>query len=231
MARTGPTTLVTLLAVGFATLASCARDAGVPNAPLPPSTSGAAVAFDKGSGSGSSHDSGRDPNFLEPAPDAPSIANPLIVFTATRGRDTTVQMRYQRSRHGGGGDDVFAEFRVDARSLAFRPDGHPIADGESIQITMRLVDAVHGIIDFQPSGLQFSARDPARLEISYAHANPDVNGDGVVDGRDAALRRGLRVICRETPTSPWTPVPSVNDSGNDVIDAVVRGFSGYAIEY
>jgi hypothetical protein len=228
MARTGPTILVALLALGFATLASCARDT---DAPLAPSASGARVAFDKGPGNGSSHDSGRDQNFLEPAPDAPSIANPLIVFTATRGRDTTVQMRYQRSRHGGGGGDVFAEFRVDARSLAFRPDGRLIADGESIQITMRLVDAARGIIDFQPSGLQFSGRDPARLKISYAHANPDVNADGVVDGRDAALRRGLHVICRETPTSPWTPVPSVNDSGNDVIDAIVRGFSGYAIEY
>ena len=226
MARIGSTTVVVLFAWCFAALASCAHDASEPNTPRAPAAS---VAFDKGPGKGSG--SARDPDFLHAAADAPAIANPVIVFTAVRGRDTTVRMVYQHSRHGGGGDDLFAEFRVDARSLVFRPDGRAIADGESIQITMRLVDAVHGIIDFQPSGLRFSARDPARLKISYAHTDPDINGDGMVDARDTALRRGLHLICRETPTSPWTPVPSVNDSGNDVVDAPILGFSGYAIEY
>lgn len=230
MVRTGPTkvvALVALVALCFAAFASCGRDATAPNTLLTPTAPG---GLDKGPGKGSDGSRGRDPNFLQSADGAPAIANPVIVFTAVKGRDVTVRMIYQRSRRGGG-DDLFAEFRVSARSLAFRPDGQPIADGESVQITMRVVDAVHGIIDFQPSGLQFSPRDPARLKISYAHADPDLNDDGVVDARDAILRRGLHMICRESPTSPWTPVPSTNDSGDDVVDALIRGFSGYAIEY
>lgn len=227
MARTGPTKVVAVLAFCFTAFTSCGRDATAPNTPRP---FPAPVDLDKGPGQGSDNRSGRDPDFLQAADGAPAIANPVIVFTAVKGRDTTVSMVYQRSRRGGG-NDLFAEFRVRARSLAFRPDGQPIADGESVQITMRVVDQAHGIIDFQPSGLQFSARDPARLKISYAHTDPDLNHDGVLDARDAVLRRGLHMICRESPTSPWTPVPSTNDSGNDAVDALIRGFSGYAIEY
>jgi hypothetical protein len=227
MARTGPTKVVALLVLCLAAFASCGRDATAPNTVLAPT---APAGLDKGPGKGS----GDDPDFLESADGTPPIANPLIVFTAVKGRGVTVRMIYERSRrgrHGGGDYDVFAEFRVGEQSLAFRPDGRPFADGESVQITMRLVDAVHGIIDFQPSGLRFSAHDPATLTISYAHADADLNKDGVVDARDAVLRRGLHMICRETPTSPWTPVPSFNDSDDDVVDALIRGFSGYAIEY
>jgi len=231
MARTGPTKIVALFAFCLATVASCGRDATAPNTVLAPT---ARAGLDKGPGNGSGKGSDDDPEFLESADGTPAIANPVIVFTAVKGRDATVRMIYERShrgRHGGGDYDVFAEFRVGEQSLAFRPDGRPFADGESVQITMRLVDVVHGIIDFQPSGLRFSARDPARLKISYAHANADLNKDGVVDARDAVLRRGLHMICRETPTSPWTPVPSINESGDDVVDAFIFGFSGYAIEY
>lgn len=231
MARTGPTKVVALFALCLAAFVSCGRDATAPNAVLAPT---APAGLDKGPGNGSGKGSDKDPEFLESAEGTPPIANPVIVFTAVKGRDVTVRMIYERSRrgrHGGGDYDLFAEFRVGERSLAFRPDGRPIADGEPIQITMRLVDAVHGIIDFQPSGLRFSASDPARLRISYAHADADLNKDGVVDARDAALRRGLHMICRETPTSPWTPVPSINDSDDDVVGALIFGFSGYAIEY
>jgi hypothetical protein len=198
----------------------CGRDAVSPTSALAPSN---AAHFSKGS-----DDS--DPNFLSPAPDAPSIANPVIVFTATKGRDTVVRMIYNKGRTGRD-SALFAQFRVPSQGLAYRPDGTAIAQGESVQITMTLVDATRGIIEFQPSGLRFSSKNPAVLKVSYEHANPDLNGDGVVNATDTQLRSQLHIICRESPTSQWFSIPSTNSLELNEVEAPILGFSGYAIDF
>jgi hypothetical protein len=171
-----------------------------------------------------------EPNFLTPAPGAPSIANPQIVFTATKGQDIIVRMYYRPTR-AGHDSALYAQFRVPSQALQTRPDGRSINNGESVQITMTLVDADHGIIDFQPSGLRFSAKNPAVLKVNYENANPDLNGDGVVDAQDALLRTLLHIICRETSSSPWFPIPSANATELNEVEAAIRGFSGYAVDY
>ncbi|HTE44599.1 MAG TPA: hypothetical protein VK636_05090 [Gemmatimonadaceae bacterium] len=200
-------------------LGACGRDVVAPRAPVAPPT----TSFSR---------DGRQPDFLEPAPGAPTIANPTIAFWAVKGRDVRVKMVYHQ-RPGGGGNDsvVFAELRVRARSLALRPDGSPITNGDSVFITMTLVDPTRGILDFQPSGLRFSRKDPPSLKISFEHANLDLNGDGRVDDLDRVIERTFHIAVRESPADPWVPLRSAVNTHDFEIEATIQGFSGYAIDY
>jgi hypothetical protein len=206
------------VAVCIAALA-CAGDAVSPLRQVSPT---GAAQLDRGESP--------EPNFLSPAPGAPSIANPQIVFTAIKGQDIIARMYYRPTRIGHD-SVVYAQFRVPSQALLAAPDGHLINNGESVRITMTLVDVEHGIIDFQPSGLRFSSKNPAVLKINYTYANRDLNGDGVVDARDALLRAALHIICRETDSSPWVPIPSSNSTELNEVEAAIRGFSGYAVDY
>jgi hypothetical protein len=210
---------LTVASVGaLIALAACTHDLVAPaNAPA----TRAAPLFSRGGN--------QEPEFLNAAADAPTIANPVISFTVTRSEDKIVRM-YYHARAGHSDSSVFAEFRVQPQSLASWPDGHPIADGEIVTITMTLVDADRGIIEFQPSGLRFSARRPARLKVSYRYANRDVNGDGVIDARDAALMHTLHMICRETDDGPWFRIPSQTSPDLDEVESPISGFSGYALD-
>ncbi len=213
------------LAVVASAMGACGRDVVGP-AVGNHAAAAAQPSLDRSPGSGGS---GGDPVlFLRPADGAPAVANPIIVFNVRKGEDTTVRMYYHRA-HGGRDSIVFAEFRVKPRSLDAWPDGRRIQDGQSVRITMTLVDAERGIVEFQPAGLRFSTKQPARLKLTYKNSNPDVDRDGSVDGADGALKRLLHVICRETPDGPWFPLPSMNNTGSDEIEAPIFGFSGYAI--
>jgi hypothetical protein len=172
---------------------------------------------------------GDDTTLLTAAANAPAIANPAITFTAIRGRDTLVRMYYHATRPGAHDSTVFAVFRVPAKALSNRPDGTRIADGESVTITMTLVDAVHGVIDFQPSGLRFSTKNPAVLRITYADDDLDLNHDGVVDSADTALERTFYIGGRETPDSPWFRVASTLLQEAGEVEGSIYGFTGYAI--
>ena len=94
---------------------------------------------------------------------------------------------------------------------------------------MTLVDAVHGVIDFQPSGLRFSTKNPAVLRITYADDDLDLNHDGVIDSADSALVRTFYIGGRETPASPWFRVPSTLLQEAGEVEGSIYGFTGYAI--
>ena len=170
------------------------------------------------------------PHFVTAASDAPTIANPVVQFWAKKGVDQTATMYYHRA--SGGRDSIpFFSLRVRAKSLWLRPDGSAIADGDSVLITLTLVDPVRLLVDCQPSGLVFSPNAPARIKMSYAGADDDLNGDGVVNMTDSTLARALMIWRKETSTSPWLLVPSNNATGAEAIDADIGGFTTYAIAY
>jgi hypothetical protein len=171
-----------------------------------------------------------EPHFVQAAADAPTVANPVVQFWAKKGVDQTATMYYHRD-HGGRDSIPLFSLRVRAKSLLRRPDGSAIADGDSVLITLTLVDAQRLIVDCQPSGLVFASNAPARLKMSYAHADDDLNGDGTVNAVDSALVRTLMIWRQESPTAPWLLVPSNNSTGTDFIEADIGGFTGYAIAY
>jgi len=171
-------------------------------------------------------------NFLRAAASAPPIANPIVSFYARSGVDREAFM-YYRPRPGGGGSDstVFVRFRVPKDALLTRPDGSPIAQGDSVLITITLVDPLHLAVDFQPSGLRFSPSDPAKLKLSFLETDEDLNDDGVVNIDDLAVQNLLALWKRETSASPWTRLASVVSTGSHEVEATVTGFTSYIIAW
>lgn len=170
------------------------------------------------------------PNFLRPAPGAPKIANPVVRFYAKKGVDRAAFMYYRRAP-GRTDSTVFVRFRVRDRSLARRPNGRPIAFGDSVLITIRLIDPARLILDFQPAGLQFSTDRPADLKLNFFETDKDVNDDGVVNQRDRALTQQFKIWRREGAGSPWMSLASTVTLETHEVEADIRGFTSYAIAY
>jgi hypothetical protein len=107
-------------------------------------------------------------------------------------------------------------------------DGVPLARGDSVRITMT-IDTVLFNVDFQPSGVLFSSSSPAQLVIYYENASPDLNGDGIVDAADQALKDLLAIWTRNAKAGAWKQVWSKNDSSQEVVTAALYHFSQYAV--
>ena len=201
---------------------SCTRDAVAP---------ARISSLDRtGAGGDDIADSSSTPHFLSASASAPAIANPVLSFWAKKGVETYATM-YYHAQPGSNDSTAFLRFRLRAASLAAMPDGTPIAVGDSVLITISLIDPDHLIVDCQPSGLTFAPDRPAVLKMSYAETNGDVNGDGVVDQQDTAILRTLRIWRREALMDPWMALVSNVDLGIHEVETDITGFSGYAVAY
>ncbi|MEP6992337.1 MAG: hypothetical protein ABJA80_15505 [bacterium] len=161
---------------------------------------------------------------------APPLATTVASFYAVRGRNAGVDLWY-RATPGRSDSTKFLEFRLDGASLDRRPDGTPIADGDSVRITLTVTDATHLIVDFQPSGLRFATRNPARLKMFFTEVGDDLDHNGRVDAEDDAIAQQLSIWRQETLGAPWFKVSSVVVKDNKELDADLAGFTGYAAAY
>jgi hypothetical protein len=170
------------------------------------------------------------PHFLRAAADAPTIANPVIKFYAKKGQRRTVFMLYH-AKPGRKDSTDLVRFRLRENSLLRRPNGSLIRAGDSVLITLKLVDPVRLIVDFQPAGLKFNPQDPADLRIHWSETNPDVNRDGVVNQQDANLKERLKIWRRESSTEPWAKTQSLVDVLAEECELDLTGFTRYAVAY
>lgn len=168
--------------------------------------------------------------LLTVAADAPALATTVTSFYAVRGKNAGVDLWY-RAKPGRSDSTKFLEFRLANSSLDRRPDGTAIADGDSVLITLTVIDAAHLIVDFQPSGLRFSTKDPAKLKIFFTQCGEDLDGNGKVDSEDDAIQQQLSIWRRESLTAPWFKVSSLVVKNNKEVDADIGGFTGYAAAY
>src|SRR3954470_17158877 len=102
-----------------------------------------------------------DLNILRVASTAPALFNPEASFYAVQGQDREVRISFQDA--GGQEGEEFLRFRVRPGSLASLPGGSPIAAGDSVLITVRVVDAAKILFEMEPSGLTFNSAEPAEL--------------------------------------------------------------------
>jgi hypothetical protein len=193
------------------------------------SASTAPPAIDATSAVGTAPGIQAGPHALFADSTAPAIANPFISFWARKGRRSEVFM-YYKSRPGHNDSTVFIRFRVREGSLAFRPDGRPIHYGDSIRITIRLVDPVRLGIDCQPSGLRFNPNDPADLKMSYLETDDDRDRDGDVDLVDAQLTKKIRIWDKD-PGVPWMKLPGTISLSGHEVESDILGFTSYALAY
>jgi hypothetical protein len=168
--------------------------------------------------------------FLRPAPGAPQFADTTVQFYAKRGDDREIRIRYALTA-GSGQFEEFVRFRVRDESLLAHPDGRPFAEGDSVLITLRIVDFARLIVEFQPSGLRFSPGRPAELTFKYNHTDDDLDGDGDVDDDDAEVETLLSIWRQEAPGQPWVRQTSEVEISIDEIKADITGFTGYALAY
>jgi hypothetical protein len=148
-------------------------------------------------------------------------------FWAVKGQSLDVVLRFRSTVQGQTGDRLM-EFQLSAGSLAARPDGTPIAAGDSVLITVH-PDSARMQFVFGPSGLTFDAGSPAVLAMWCNHAAADLNGDGVVNGTDEQLWYEMAIWKRELSTDPWSKQSTTRSADGYRLQATVSGFSGFSV--
>lgn len=169
-------------------------------------------------------------NSLAPAADAPAIANPVVSFYAKLGEAREAYM-YYRKRPTGNDSTVFVRFRVRRDGLYMRPNGTLFAPGDSILITITLLDPAKLIVGFEPSGLRFAPSEPADLKFNFLEADDDFNDDGVVNATDTTIETLLTVWRRESASLPWVRQTSRLTASTHEIETDVGGFTDYVIAW
>ena len=169
-------------------------------------------------------------NFLRPAATAPALAQSSVTFTATRGQNSEATI-YYALRPGQSEQEKFLEFKIPNDGLAQRPDGTPITDGQSVQITITVIDPAKLIVEFQPSGLRFSPDKPAELRIHFGETDDDLDADGDVDLADAAHEAQLSLWRQETAGQPWVKLGSLVLHDLEEVRADLSGFTNYVVAY
>lgn len=163
----------------------------------------------------------------------PDSLKPLAVrdttFWAVRGRDTETILRYAPDPGDTDQGEEFLTFRIRSNSLLQRPDGRPFAEGDSVQIRIRVDEGGRFLFDFEPSGLRFDPDEPAELEVEYRRLGGDLDGDGDVDADDQEFEDEARLWRQEAPGAPWFPLGTVKREEFDEMRAEITGFTGFAV--
>ncbi|HLL84023.1 MAG TPA: hypothetical protein VK420_15265 [Longimicrobium sp.] len=154
------------------------------------------------------------------ASNAPALAAREATFWAKAGENAEVRIPYTTGEN-------CLEFKIPGNGLLRRPDGTAFRRGDSIQITIRVLDATRFNFEFQPSGLRFDPGHPAELRMRYRYADPDLNGDGRVDGADDRSR--LAIWRQEADGQPWVRTGTLRDAHADEVRADLQGFTKYAM--
>jgi hypothetical protein len=168
-------------------------------------------------------------NLVRLDQNSPPILNPEQSFYAVQGEDRELRISFQDTS-GGEGEEYF-RLRVRPASLLARPDGSPILAGDSVLITVRIVDPANILFEMEPTGLTFSQDEPAEVKIHYNHADHDFNDDGTINAADNQIKNALAIWRQETPADPFVRLGSINEVTLEEINADVFGFSRYAISY
>jgi hypothetical protein len=163
------------------------------------------------------------------SPTAPPLESDTASFWAVKGQGAE-QRLYFLDDQGQRGEE-YMSLKLSNESLSRRPDGSAIAEGDSVLISIRVVDPVQVLFELQPTGLQFSTTDPAELKIRYAEANGDFNDDGEVDHADSTAEAALGIWRQEHVGDPFVRLGSVKVADDKAFEAKLTGFSRYAIAY
>ncbi len=166
--------------------------------------------------------------FIRFAPDAPALADTIVSFWAVRGEDRQVKIRYLADPlYGNGGTCL--EFHVPGNALLRYPDGRTFQQGDSVRITIRVVNQEYFKFEFEPAGLQFDADAPAELRVYYDWSDPDYNGDGIVDEQDEKIHERFRFWRQEEKGEPWADQVTEREESIERARTLIRGFTRYAL--
>ncbi len=166
-------------------------------------------------------------HVLRHAPWAPQLETYELSFWLVKGKAKTVEVRYLEG-DAGSVAHPFLRFRVPARALRAARDRR-LRRGDSVLVTVT-IDPVLFKVEFAPSGLQFSRRRPAQLDLWYGQADPDLNGDGQVDELDEEIRVSqLGMSLQSGQSRRWRRLTTEHDLPARRLSTWLFHFSGVVI--
>ena len=160
-----------------------------------------------------------DPMFLT----APTGTAPtgIVYFWAKQGEDRTGEIFAVGGTSGGNGDRL-VRLRVRKDAQIILPNGVHLAKGDSVRISMQIIDPVTLVTQFEPSGLVFAGKKVAQLTMWYGRTNA---------GGTTSLERQLSIFRQESSIEPWDKVSSVVLTDTDEVQSYIGGFTNYVIAY
>lgn len=161
---------------------------------------------------------------------APPLETHSLRFWIVQGQAGSVGVNY--SPDPSGVVRPFMSLDIPAEVQLYRPDGTPVAPGDSVHVTA-ILDATRLLVRFAPHGLVFGGSKPARLRLYWGLANLDLNGDGVVNGLDGNIIGNLLAIAYQaTDGEPWVVWSDQTKSLElQYIEIALPHFSGYAVSW
>ena len=169
-------------------------------------------------------------SIVRQGPAAPPLLAARDSFWARAGEGREIRLYYQGAQAGDTGDE-FLRFEVPGNGLYRKPDGSAFQPGDSIRITVTVVDPSRFLFEFTPANLQFNPQNPARLRVRYENGDKDFDDDGDEDEVDDDIETELDLWYRSAPGALWFRVGSVKFEESDEIDALIRTFSQYAVAW
>ena len=208
--------VLTSLSIAFAAI-SCS-DTNAPTS-LPSGASLPLASLSEAAGGSTVH-------MLRLAPGAEPESYALS-FWAMKGKAASVRVRYKDS---GSATLSLLQFDIPKDGLYRAPDGSRLSSGDSVEISLT-IDPSTMKVEFQPSGLRFSDRNPATLKFWYDRVDPDLNADGTVDTSDDALYPALAIWYAPDGSSTWTRLVSQVDLTQRWVTTNIYHFSGYVVAW
>jgi len=169
-------------------------------------------------------------HFVQQGLTAPPLLSDTASFYAVAGQDRELRMYYEGAFPGDTGEE-FLRFKVPGDGLRRRPDGTAFALGDSILISIKVLNPATFLLEFQPTALVFSADHRAELAIEYRHSDHDFNGDGSVDAADDAIRSRLDIWQRRPPDTLWYRLGAANYEVYEELEAKIPHFTDHAIAW
>lgn len=170
-----------------------------------------------------------DLTILQVAATAPPLEESEISFYAVNGQGREGIIYFQDG--SGGRGEEYLRLKFDNESLVADASGTPVAPGDSVLITVRVVDVTKVQFQFEPSGILFNPAHMPELRIRYDHADHDFNHDGSEDGKDALIEAELSLWRQENVGGTYVKLPSILSLDIDEVEGLLPGFSRYAIAY
>jgi hypothetical protein len=184
-----------------------------------------------GCGSDPNPDDTRPPGdltILRLAQGTPALVTDSAGFWAVFGEDREVRIDIAP-------DQDYLKFRVRDDALLRYPDGTLFGPGDSVFISVKVINPDSLYFQFTPSGLTFNPNEPAELSLDYDHAGFTVEGDydndGDSDGDDDDLETEFAVWQQESAGDPFVRLQGLIEVEVDEINVDILGFTRYALAY
>jgi hypothetical protein len=129
----------------------------------------------------------------------------------------------------------YLKFKVDRFGLLRRPDGTLFGPGDSIFISVKVINPDELLFEFSPAGLKFNPANPAELSIDYDSVGftvpGDYDGDGDDDAIDAEIETDLAIWKQEAPGELFSRLTGFIEFELDEIEVKITSFTRYALAY